>query len=162
PRSRRLTVVALAAILALPGLLARAPAARAAEACFPQTGQCVQEPFLSYWLAHGGLAINGFPLSTASPEKLEDGKVYTVQYFERARLEWPPENPAPYDVLLGQFGRRILAARSPVAPSPFPVMAPLAANYSGNPGMRARLALPTAPGGQVAGAVQHFQQGWML
>ncbi len=38
-----------------------------------------------------------------------DGKAYTVQYFERARFEWHPENPAPYDVLLGQFGRQILA-----------------------------------------------------
>jgi hypothetical protein len=32
-----------------------------------------------------------------------------VQYFERARFEHHPENSAPNDVLLGQFGRRILA-----------------------------------------------------
>jgi hypothetical protein len=30
-----------------------------------------------------------------------------VQYFERTRLEYHPENAAPNDVLLGQFGRRI-------------------------------------------------------
>jgi hypothetical protein len=41
---------------------------------------------------------------------LEDGNVYTVQYFERARFEYHPENAPPYDVLLGQFGRQILAA----------------------------------------------------
>jgi len=38
---------------------------------------------------------------------LEDGKEYTVQYFERVRMEYHPENAAPYDVLLGQFGRQI-------------------------------------------------------
>ena len=26
---------------------------------FPETGKCVNEPFLSYWNGHGGLAING-------------------------------------------------------------------------------------------------------
>ncbi len=39
---------------------------------------------------------------------LENGREYTVPYFERARFELRPENQAPYDVLLGQFGRRIL------------------------------------------------------
>ena len=39
---------------------------------------------------------------------MEDGNTYTVQYFERARFEAHPENAAPHDVLLGQFGRRIL------------------------------------------------------
>jgi len=32
-----------------------------------------------------------------------------VQYFERVRLEYHPENPVPYDIFLGQFGRQILA-----------------------------------------------------
>ena len=31
-----------------------------------------------------------------------------MQYFERARFEHHPENQPPYDILLGQFGRRIL------------------------------------------------------
>ena len=63
PRSRRLTLAALAALLALAGLLVRAPRARAAEACFAETGHCVRGGFLDYWLAHGGLALNGYPLS---------------------------------------------------------------------------------------------------
>jgi len=33
-----------------------------------------------------------------------------VQYFERARFEYHPEHVAPYDILLGQFGRQILAS----------------------------------------------------
>jgi hypothetical protein len=32
-----------------------------------------------------------------------------VQYFERTRFEYHPENAPPYDILLGQCGRRILA-----------------------------------------------------
>ncbi len=83
--------------------------------CFAETGHCVQGRFLAYWRAHGGLALNGLPLTEERVETLEDGRDYTVQYFERTRLEYHPENPAPYDVLLGQFGRRIHPA-DPAAP----------------------------------------------
>ena len=109
-RLRHLALGLVAAILVLPGLLAVAPDAGAQEVCFPETGQCVQEPFLTYWRTRGGLAIHGYPLSTASPEQLEDGKAYTVQYFERSRFEHHPEHAGTqFEVLLGQFGRRILA-----------------------------------------------------
>ena len=64
--------------------------------------------FLEYWELNGGLAVFGYPLSEEFEERLEDGRVYRVQYFERARFEYHPENPVPYDVLLGQFGRTIL------------------------------------------------------
>jgi hypothetical protein len=74
---------------------------------FAETGKTVRGPFLAHWQQHGGLAIYGFPLSDEFVEVLEDGKPYTVQYFERARFEWHPENPAPYQVLLGQFGRQL-------------------------------------------------------
>jgi N-acetylneuraminic acid mutarotase len=77
-------------------------------ACFAETGQCIQGRFLAHWQQHGGLAINGYPLTDERQERLEDGKTYTVQYFERVRLEYHPENPPPYDVLLGQFGRRAI------------------------------------------------------
>jgi hypothetical protein len=80
------------------------------ERCFAETGFCVRGRFLTYWETHGGLAINGFPLSEVFAETLEDGKTYRVQYFERVRMEHHPENQPPYDILLGQFGRRILAA----------------------------------------------------
>lgn len=84
---------------------------------FPETGKCVNEPFLSYWNAHGQLAINGYPISDEFVETLEDGKPYKVQYFERVRMEFHPENADPqYKVLLGQFGRRIHPADPPVAP----------------------------------------------
>jgi plastocyanin len=75
---------------------------------FNETGHNLSGRFRGYWEENGGLAIFGYPLSEPFTEVLEDGKPYTVQYFERARLELHPENAPPYDVLLGQFGRRIL------------------------------------------------------
>jgi hypothetical protein len=79
------------------------------QRCFAETLLCTQGRFLDYWEANGGLARNGFPLTPERIETLEDGKAYTVQYFERVRLEYHPENAPPYDVLLGQFGRRVLS-----------------------------------------------------
>jgi len=94
------------------GLVARdvAPGASlpgVASQSFPQTGMTVSGRFLAYWQAHGGLAIQGYPLTAPRMETLEDGKAYEVQYFERSRMEYHPENGADRDVLLGQFGRRI-------------------------------------------------------
>jgi hypothetical protein len=89
------------------------------SACFAETGQCVRGRFLEYWQQNGGLARNGFPLSPVRVETLEDGRAYQVQYFERVRLEYHPENAPPYDVLLGQFGRRVLrTGASPIDTSP--------------------------------------------
>ena len=99
-------------------------------ACFAETNKCVSGAFFDYWTAHGGLAINGYPLTDPRREVLEDGNEYLVQYFERVRMELHPENPPPYNVLLGQFGREVFresfqsnvyfyqAAVRPVAPAP--------------------------------------------
>ena len=89
-----------------------------AQECFAATGQCIGGGFLDRWRATGGTAINGLPLSGEFRQKLEDGNEYTVQYFERVRMEYHPENPAPYDILLGQFGRAIHPADPPVAADP--------------------------------------------
>jgi len=83
--------------------------------CYAETGKCLGGRFLAYWDAHGGLALNGYPISDELVETLADGKSYTVQYCERVRLEYHPENPQPYDVLLGQFGR-LLHPADPPAP----------------------------------------------
>jgi len=76
---------------------------------FPETGHRVGGRFFDYWYTQGGLAQFGYPLSAAFIERLEDGNTYTVQYFERARLEYHPEHQSPNDLLLGQFGRRLYA-----------------------------------------------------
>ncbi len=88
-------------------------------AFFPETGHNVPPDFAAYYAANGGLSQFGYPLSEVFTEILEDGRPYEVQYFERSRFERHPEVAAPtYRVLLGQFGRRILAMRGPQPPSP--------------------------------------------
>ena len=76
----------------------------------PVTGHNLDPRFVDYYQGRGGLAQFGRPLTETFTQKLEDGKEYQVQYFERARFEYHPENPPPFNVLLGQFGRQILAA----------------------------------------------------
>lgn len=75
------------------------------------TGHNLCYGFRQYWHNHGldfgdpgysyreSLALFGYPISE---EFTSGGR--TVQYFERARLEWHPENPAPWDVLGGLLG----------------------------------------------------------
>jgi len=97
--------------------LARYPGGRppggAGEVCFPTTGRCVRGVFYQYWLANGGLAQQGYPLSDEFDEvNPTDGKTYRVQYFERARFEHHPENAGTaYEVLLGLLGREQYLAK---------------------------------------------------
>ena len=74
---------------------------------FESTGHSLGGPFLTYWNRYGGLPIFGYPLSEEFQERNEqNGQVYTVQYFERARFEYHPEYAgSPNEVLLGLLGR---------------------------------------------------------
>ncbi|MDQ2807062.1 MAG: hypothetical protein M3Z04_09170, partial [Chloroflexota bacterium] len=107
---------------------------------FPQTGHWLGGSFREYWTQQGGLAQQGYPISDEFPEiSDQDGKLYTVQYFERGVFEYHPENlGTPYTVLLAQLGRFALQARDPhnslpaAAPQPppgggAPPVAPIAA-----------------------------------
>ncbi|HST04267.1 MAG TPA: hypothetical protein VLQ48_05970 [Chloroflexia bacterium] len=79
--------------------------AQEANHTFPETGKTVTGRFLQYWSDHGGLAQQGYPISNVIGEISDtDGKVYTVQYFERAIFEYHPQNPSPNDVLLSLLG----------------------------------------------------------
>ncbi len=61
---------------------------------FPQTGHSIRLGFRAFWLANGGLQIFGYPLSEEFTEiSADDGRPYTVQYFERAKFEYHPETP---------------------------------------------------------------------
>jgi|GEM_PF-1650773 len=72
---------------------------------FPETGKTVKGLFLDYWQSHGGLAQQGYPISNVMGEVSDlNGRIYTVQYFERAVFEYHPENQPPYNVLLSQLG----------------------------------------------------------
>jgi carboxyl-terminal processing protease len=85
---------------------------------FVQTGYTVGGNFLNYWIGHGGLAQQGYPISDEFTEVSGfDGKPYTVQYFQRAEFELHPENQAPYNVLLSQLGTLRYSAKY-AAPTP--------------------------------------------
>jgi beta propeller repeat protein len=74
---------------------------------FKETGKVACGKFLQYWLSHGGLPQQGYPISNAFTEVSDlDKKPYTVQYFERAVFELHPENAGTqYEVLLSQLGK---------------------------------------------------------
>ena len=68
---------------------------------FEETRHTLANGFKEYWDENGGVAVFGYPIS----EEFEEGG-YNVQYFERARFEWHPENAGTeYEVLLGHLGR---------------------------------------------------------
>ena len=70
------------------------------------TGHTIGGLFRTYWEQHGAVMELGYPISDELQEVSDlDGRTYTVQYFERAVMEWHPENPPPYEVLLTQLGR---------------------------------------------------------
>lgn len=74
---------------------------------FPETGHHLsnRSGFLDYWRSNGQLHMFGYPITE---EFVEDGRI--VQYFERARFEFHPEQVGtPSMVQLGHLGREILA-----------------------------------------------------
>ena len=76
---------------------------------FPETEHSLGDPFLSFWQQTGGLAVYGYPISEPLSETGSDGQSYTVQYFERNRLEYHPEAAGtPYEVQLGLLGANLL------------------------------------------------------
>jgi hypothetical protein len=96
---------------------------------FKETGHNLSNAFKSYWETKGGLAIFGFPVSE---EFQENG--LTVQYFERARFEYHPENSGTADeVQLGLLGRLVTTGRKEAGEKPFQPVPPFnstdAVNY---------------------------------
>ncbi len=77
--------------------------ASAAQRCFVETNQCMDGRIAEFWDQNGGLAVFGYPIGPQEQTTV-DGKTFTVQRFERNRLELHPENARPYDVLLGRLG----------------------------------------------------------
>lgn len=84
------------------------------EEFFKETGHWVKGEFLAYFHSHGGLAIFGYPITE---EFVDQG--LSVQYFQKARMEWHPENPVPYKVQLGLLGEE-LKYRQPSVSEPTP------------------------------------------
>jgi hypothetical protein len=80
---------------------------------FPETGHSISGKIAEFWWANNGLTNFGYPLSEQVQEVSQaDGKLYTVQYFERTRLEHHPENAGTkYEILLGLMGRELMASK---------------------------------------------------
>jgi hypothetical protein len=113
---------------------------------FAQTGHLLCGRFRTYWERNGGLERFGYPISEAFTEQVE-GRDYLVQYFERRRMEYHPENAGTqYEVLLGLLGRDVRARESGAGWFfvPPPANAPL------------------APAKYMIGAAQRFEHGFML
>jgi hypothetical protein len=84
-------------------------------------------PFRTFYQRNGGLDVFGRPKSEQFQERNQaTGEVYWVQYFERQRMEWHPDEPNPqYRILLGLLGNEYRDAHhagevafAPEAPAP--------------------------------------------
>src|SRR6185436_14369527 len=98
-------------LMCLGAVLATAQGALLAQSdrrCFPEIGFCIEGRIRAFWEQNGGLAVFGFPIGPQQEQTVE-GRPFVAQWFERSRLELHPENPAPYDVLLGRLGAARLA-----------------------------------------------------
>jgi hypothetical protein len=114
---RALIAAALVVSFMLASFLTPPAAAGTASEYFPQTGQTVSDPFLSYWRVNGALKIFGYPISPARYElDPSTGKTLWVQWFERARFEYHPDNAPEYQIQLGLLGRQLIERARPVAP----------------------------------------------
>lgn len=91
---------------------------------FSETGQAIDPVFWAYWSSHGldlglpgvavseSLALFGLPIGPAHMEKNpDDGRQYQTQWFERARFEYHPEQPEPYQVLLGRLAVEVTSTQ---------------------------------------------------
>ncbi len=78
------------------------------QRCFtdiPTITACLDVPFVGYWEANGGLPVFGYSLTGTNLEQNVDlQRPLITQWTERNRLEIHPENPAPYNILLGRMG----------------------------------------------------------
>lgn len=107
---KRVAVLLLVAFVLIP-FASTAQAAGPDARHFPQTGRTVRGEFLRFFEANGGVDIFGYPLTE---EIVESGRI--VQYFQRARFEWHPENRPPYQTQLGLLGEQIHGPAEPAVP----------------------------------------------
>ena len=72
---------------------------------FPETQHIVHGVFLEYFESNGGLVAFGYPISELFRDFNDDGsgRAYTMQWFQRARMEHHPE-VGPRIILLGLLG----------------------------------------------------------
>lgn len=70
---------------------------------YEPTGKTLAGEFLAFYDSHGGIPLFGYPVTDA---RMENG--YLVQWTERQRMEYHPENSGTqFSVLLGLLGREL-------------------------------------------------------
>jgi hypothetical protein len=112
---------------------------------FQETKYTLCGRFRAYWERNDGLERFGYPITEIFSEVVE-GRTYSVQYFERRRMEEHPEHQGtPHEVLLGLLGREVHSLQSAWFFSPAP---PLYA--------------PLRPATRHSGAAQRFEHGFMI
>ena len=78
---------------------------------FEQTGHNIRHGFLKYFNENGGVAAFGLPITE---EFVEKG--WTIQYFEKARMEFHPDKAGTrYEVQLGLVNDQLTKPRRPFA-----------------------------------------------
>lgn len=88
---------------------------------FVETGHYVCDEFLEFYDTRGGSEIFGFPLTEAFKDPALGLR---VQYFQRARMEWHPNNPAPYKLQLGLLADELIGKLGYHFPHPLPEQIP--------------------------------------
>jgi hypothetical protein len=85
----------------------------AKQTYYPETGHYLGWGFRDYWESNGGLSVFGYPLTEEFVERsIDTGQDYTVQFTERQRFEWHPDNAGtPYEILLGRLGSELLTTQ---------------------------------------------------
>lgn len=89
-----------------------------------ETGYLVQGRFLHFYRVYGGEDSLGEPLSE---EMTAEG--WQVQYFEKGRLEYHPENEPAYQVTVGWLGELLHRRRPPIPPGEIPAAGQPAHRY---------------------------------
>ena len=118
---RKLTSIVMLVVLglALVPPLGVPPAAAGERLCFPETSSCAENAFLTFWQTHGGVEILGFPIS----QPVVDERGLVIQFYERAIMEWHPDNPPAHRVLLALLGAERLGNRPERQAPPIPCAA---------------------------------------
>jgi hypothetical protein len=80
---------------------------------FPETGNTLGGKFHQFWEKRGGLGTFGFPISEPFEETSQiDGQTRLVQYFERAKFEYFPEELGDfYQQQVNAYGLRLQGLR---------------------------------------------------
>lgn len=107
--------LSIGAILVFIVAVGAASAQTEGERYFDETGHTVRGPFLVFFDSHGGLTVFGYPITD---QYVENGRL--VQYFERARFEWHPDNPEGFQVQLGLLGDELGWGQPPLNPDQIP------------------------------------------